>query len=55
MPTLDGACLSLAETARPIAAGPSGVSDKQWQHVCTASHERVRRLEMLAQFSLPDE
>ena len=28
------------------------MSDKQWQHVCTTSHQRVRRLETLAQFLL---
>ena len=36
-------------------AGCSGACNKQWLHVCTAFHERIRRIEMLPQFSFPDE
>ena len=41
--------------ASGLSAGYSRASDKQWQHVRSACHEGVRRLEMLSQFSLPDE
>ena len=36
-------------------AGCSRARNKQWLHVCTAFHERIRRIEMLPQFSFPDE
>lgn len=38
-----------------LAAGCSRACDKQWQHVCAARDERVRRVEMFPQLSLPDE
>lgn len=41
--------------ASALAADGSRASDKQRQHVCAARHERIRRLEMFPQFSLPDE
>src|SRR6266487_4399957 len=37
------------------AADCSRTRDEQRLHVCAARHQRIRRLEVLAQFSLPDE
>ena len=43
------------DALRDFGRSASRASDEQRQHVYTACHKRIRRLEMLPQFPLPDE